>query len=180
MANKDTKIHQNILNEKKQLAMELKYQGLSYPVISKKINVSVNTIKSWFREGGELFEKYYDFADKKTTELEKDSRILLRREIWNAVAVINQALREKIAVKVKCPTCQKIIETEVNIPTSNRLKASSEVLDRVFGKAPINVEVTGEMGLRKKYDHLSDEQLDQRIKKLERMQAEQNVEESKI
>ena len=168
MTEETTKIISNApdpidLNKKYRDAMEHKYQGMAYIDIAKEVDVSLNTIKSWFKTGGLLFDKYYIFAEEKIAALEKESKMLLRREIWNAVAVMNKALREYVSVKTTCKHCKKEVTVKVDLPTQHRVRAAVEVLDRVFGKS--EQKISGEVQVNN-YEHLTEEQLTERARDL--------------
>jgi len=45
------------------IAIEMKWKGFKYPEIAKRLGVSLDTVKSWFRHNGSLKQHYQDYAD---------------------------------------------------------------------------------------------------------------------
>ena len=58
--------------EKFKIAIEMKWKGVKYPEIAERLGVSLDTVKSWFRDGGLLEIHYEDHVE--------DQLILLNRE----------------------------------------------------------------------------------------------------
>jgi hypothetical protein len=162
ITNNSRQENERVLNEKQVLAIKLKYEGISYREISNKTGVPYDTLGGWFKIGGILFEKYIEYAQGQSDALKQESHVLLERGVWNAVAVINQALTEKVNTKAICPKCGEQHIVEISLPMGSRLKAAIEVVDRVFGKSEQSINLKGTVGVRE-YGNLSDEQLAERL-----------------
>ena len=45
------------------IALDMKWKGFKYPEIAKKLGVSLDTVKSWFRSNGLLKIHYRDYVE---------------------------------------------------------------------------------------------------------------------
>jgi len=181
----DAKIHQNTPEGQKEVeveplekryadAIELKFMSQTYEVIADKVGVTKDTVKSWFREGGLLFEKYYQYAEKRQKEKEEEQKERARTaknaldaQIINAVAVINNALLGRTIKTYKCAHCSKDNSVEINLPIGASLTAALEVINRVFGKTTENISFTGKLETNP-YKHLTIDELKREIEDTER------------
>lgn len=59
------------LSEKYWTAIDMKWQSFSYYEIAKKLGVSLDTVKSWFRSNGLLRKHYEDYCEDKIIERER-------------------------------------------------------------------------------------------------------------
>lgn len=49
--------------EKFNIAIDMKWKGFKYREIAEKLGVSLDTVKSWFRENGLLRVHYKDYVE---------------------------------------------------------------------------------------------------------------------
>lgn len=171
MEKERTKMHQNAPNEaldkQKAEAMEMKFQCKKYGEISTKLGISLDTVKKWFQTDGVLYEAYLRYKQQRLSVMEQDSLLLLKREVWNAVAVLNQALREESDIQLTCPECKHKFIKKIQITTNNRLRASKEVLDRVYGKPQYGLKISNSFQTSD-YSNLTDEELERQIREAKR------------
>jgi len=104
------------LNEKN--AIQLKYQGYKYERIAKLLNIEYDTIVSWFRTDGKLFEDYNNYEHDHNKMIDDMANNLLKKNLNNACEVlINEMNDMKNAPQI-------------------RIKAACEVLNRIWGVKP--------------------------------------------
>lgn len=75
-------------NKKCQEAIQLKYEGETYPLISKKLKVPLNTIKDWFREDGLLREEYEAYRDEENQKRRELADETLKKNINTAADIL--------------------------------------------------------------------------------------------
>lgn len=75
-------------NKKCQEAIQLKYEGETYPSISKKLKVPLNTIKDWFREDGLLREEYKAYRDEENQKRRELADETLKKNINTAADIL--------------------------------------------------------------------------------------------
>lgn len=157
--------------KKHQIAIKYRYEGKKDKEISKIIKnitgqtMSEYTIRNWFVAGGKLHDSYCDYMEKQNESLIKKGRQELKGLVTSAIKVVKNAMVEYMTVKVKCPNCKEEFLESVKIPTTTKLSASKEVLDRVLGKADENININAQVGL---YSKLKDDELERRTKDIER------------
>lgn len=118
-------------NKKCQEAIQLKYEGETYPLISKKLKVPLNTIKDWFREDGLLKEEYEAYRDEENQK---------RRELANETLKKNINTAADILVGLMGSDKDEI-----------KFKAAMAIHEREFGKAvqPLEGNLIYEQIIRK-------------------------------
>ena len=121
-------------NVKHQEAVRLKYNGESYPVIAKKLNVSVYTVEGWFAFGGLLKEEYDKFRDEQN-EIRKDQALWVLQKNVETAATMLVALMGSADDGVK-------------------FRASKEILDRELGSPKETVEHKGLFGSGLNYEQI--------------------------
>ena len=128
MSKSDTK------NEKYQEAIRLKYSGESYPVIAKKLKVSVYTVEGWFAFGGLLKEQYETYRDEQTELRRQQADWILGKNVEVAATML-VALMGSADDGVK-------------------FRASKEILDRELGSPKETVEHKGLFGSGLNYEQI--------------------------
>jgi transposase len=121
-------------NVKHQEAVRLKYNGESYPVIAKKLKVSVYTVEGWFAFGGLLKEEYDKFRDEQN-EIRKDQALWILQKNVETAATMLVALMGSADDGVK-------------------FRASKEILDRELGSPKETVEHKGLFGSGLNYEQI--------------------------
>jgi transposase len=121
-------------NVKHQEAVRLKYNGESYPVIAKKLKVSVYTVEGWFAFGGLLKEEYDKFRDEQN-EIRKDQALWVLQKNVETAATMLVALMGSADDGVK-------------------FRASKEILDRELGSPKETVEHKGLFGSGLNYEQI--------------------------
>ena len=121
-------------NQKYQEAIRLKYNGESYPVIAKKLKVSVYTVEGWFAFGGLLKEEYDKFRDEQN-EIRKDQALWILQKNVETAATMLVALMGSPDDGVK-------------------FRASKEILDRELGSPKETVEHKGLFGSGLNYEQI--------------------------
>jgi len=121
-------------NVKHQEAVRLKYNGESYPVIAKKLKVSVYTVEGWFAFGGLLKEEYEKFRDEQN-EIRKDQALWILQKNVETAATMLVALMGSADDGVK-------------------FRASKEILDRELGSPKETVEHKGLFGSGLNYEQI--------------------------
>ncbi len=121
-------------NIKHQEAVRLKYNGESYPVIAKKLKVSVYTVEGWFAFGGLLKEEYDKFRDEQN-EIRKDQALWVLQKNVETAATMLVALMGSADDGVK-------------------FRASKEILDRELGSPKETVEHKGLFGSGLNYEQI--------------------------
>ena len=121
-------------NVKHQEAVRLKYNGESYPVIAKKLIVSVYTVEGWFAFGGLLKEEYDKFRDEQN-EIRKDQALWVLQKNVETAATMLVALMGSADDGVK-------------------FRASKEILDRELGSPKETVEHKGLFGSGLNYEQI--------------------------
>lgn len=107
-------------NAKEQQAIELKYEGVTYQEISKKIDQPFPTIRDWFMTKGKLKEAYDEYEREQNNFRVEEAKKIIRKNIANAAKVVVNSLAAQ--------------------EPSVKLKAALEMLDREMGKAKETVE----------------------------------------
>lgn len=95
------------------MAMILKFQGHTYPEISEKVGLTVNTLKCLFKRGEPLYGAYWRYAREQAHQMGKEAQIAMQKEMATAVGVVKEMMTDK--------------ET----PHAVRLRAAMYLLDRV-------------------------------------------------
>ena len=121
-------------NVRHQEAVRLKYNGESYPVIAKKLKVSVYTVEGWFAFGGLLKEEYDKFRDEQN-EIRKDQALWILQKNVETAATMLVALMGSADDGVK-------------------FRASKEILDRELGSPKETVEHKGLFGSGLNYEQI--------------------------
>lgn len=121
-------------NVKHQEAVRLKYNGESYPVIAKKLKVSVYTVEGWFAFSGLLKEEYDKFRDEQN-EIRKDQALWVLQKNVETAATMLVALMGSADDGVK-------------------FRASKEILDRELGSPKETVEHKGLFGSGLNYEQI--------------------------
>lgn len=121
-------------NAKYQEAVRLKYNGEPYPVIAKKLKVSVYTVEGWFAFGGLLKEEYDKFRDEQN-EIRKDQALWILQKNVETAATMLVALMGSADDGVK-------------------FRASKEILDRELGSPKETVEHKGLFGSGLNYEQI--------------------------
>ena len=102
-------------NVKHQEAVRLKYNGESYPVIAKKLKVSVYTVEGWFAFGGLLKEEYDKFRDEQN-EIRKDQALWVLQKNVETAATMLVALMGSADDGVKFRASKEILDRELGSP----------------------------------------------------------------
>ena len=100
----------------------MKYEGEKYKDISQKLGVAVATLKSWFMQGGPLFDAYQEYSQEMSDFIQSDAAKKISQNVDVAAEMIVALMgSEKDEVK---------------------LKAAVNILDRCLGKPMQKVEAT--------------------------------------
>lgn len=96
----EEKLNQLPLNKRK--AVELKYAGKKQAEIAEECNVSPDTVYSWFKEGGELFEllSYYTQTMNEKRQENIDEAIKISAQEWG---IVRKNLFSKVAKALQDP-----------------------------------------------------------------------------
>ena len=86
------------MNKYHQLAIELKYGGMNYKQISKKLDgkFTSGTLKKYFSRNGKLYNKYINYADGQNEIRRQETSILIRKATTEAAQAILTTLREAL------------------------------------------------------------------------------------
>ena len=124
----------NVKSKKCREAIQLKYSGESYGVISKQTNMALDTIKSWFRNGGPLQEEYEAYEEEQNDWRDNESHLAIKRNIH---------------------TASKMLVALMGSPDDNvKFRAVKEMLDRGHGSPKQTVEHQGLFGTDKSYEQI--------------------------
>jgi len=96
-------------------AIRLKYQGVKYEDISKKIKVAIGTIQNWFMRDGLLFDEYTIYARTEEAEARSKMRADIREGAGTAVKMMTGLMASK--------------------NDHVKHKAAKDLMDRFLGKA---------------------------------------------
>jgi transposase len=121
-------------NAKYQEAIRLKYNGESYPVIAKKLKVSVYTVEGWFAFGGLLKDDYDKFRDEQNEIRKQQAEWILQKNVETAATML-VALMGSADDGVK-------------------FRASKEILDRELGSPKETIEHKGLFGSGLNYEQI--------------------------
>lgn len=121
-------------NEKYQEAIRLKYNGESYPVIAKKLKVSVYTVEGWFAFGGLLKEEYDKFRDEQNEIRNQQAQWVLQKNVETAATML--------------------VALMGSADDSVKFRASKEILDRELGSPKETVEHKGLFGSGLNYEQI--------------------------
>lgn len=121
-------------NAKYQEAIRLKYNGESYPVIAKKLKVSVYTVEGWFAFGGLLKDEYDTFRDEQNEIRKQQAEWILQKNVETAATML-VALMGSADDGVK-------------------FRASKEILDRELGSPKETIEHKGLFGSGLNYEQI--------------------------
>ncbi len=121
-------------NAKYQEAIRFKYNGESYPVIAKKLKVSVYTVEGWFAFGGLLKEEYDKFRDEQNEIRKQQAEWILQKNVETAATML-VALMGSADDGVK-------------------FRASKEILDRELGSPKETIEHKGLFGSGLNYEQI--------------------------
>lgn len=121
-------------NAKYQEAIRLKYNGESYPVIAKKLKVSVYTVEGWFAFGGLLKDDYDTFRDEQNEIRKQQAEWILQKNVETAATML-VALMGSADDGVK-------------------FRASKEILDRELGSPKETIEHKGLFGSGLNYEQI--------------------------
>lgn len=121
-------------NEKYQEAIRLKYSGESYPVVAKKLKVSVFTVERWFTTGGLLKEEYETYRDEQNEIRKQQAEWILQKNVETAATML-VALMGSADDGVK-------------------FRASKEILDRELGSPKETIEHKGLFGSGLNYEQI--------------------------
>lgn len=121
-------------NAKYQEAIRLKYSGESYPVIAKKLKVSVYTVEGWFAFGGLLKDDYDKFRDEQNEIRKQQAEWILQKNVETAATML-VALMGSADDGVK-------------------FRASKEILDRELGSPKETIEHKGLFGSGLNYEQI--------------------------
>jgi len=130
-----------LLKPKEIMAINMKFQGKSNPEISKMLNVTPNTVSTWFCKQGKLRKAY-----------EARCRELLAPSVHPAVST-DSALSVAERLKAEAPAAlSTIVELSRGAKREQvRYQSSADILDRA-GYAPVqknlNVDMVGEMTMQ--------------------------------
>lgn len=121
-------------NAKYQEAIRLKYNGESYPVVAKKLKVSVFTVERWFATGGLLKEEYETYRDEQNEIRKQQAEWILQKNVETAATML-VALMGSADDGVK-------------------FRASKEILDRELGSPKETIEHKGLFGSGLNYEQI--------------------------
>lgn len=124
----------DIKGRKYQEAIRLKYEGEPYPVIAKRLKVSVYTVEGWFAFGGLLKEEYEKFRDEQNEFRTQQAQWILQKNVEVAAAML-VALMGSTDDGVK-------------------FRASKEILDRELGSPKETIEHKGLFGSGLNYEQI--------------------------
>lgn len=124
----------DIKARKYQEAIRLKYEGEPYPVIAKRLKVSVYTVEGWFAFGGLLKEEYEKFRDEQNEFRTQQAQWILQKNVEVAAAML-VALMGSTDDGVK-------------------FRASKEILDRELGSPKETIEHKGLFGSGLNYEQI--------------------------
>lgn len=121
-------------NGKYQDAIRLKYNGESYPVISKKISTPVSTVEKWFAFNGLLREQYDEYRDKQN-------------------ALLSDLCDETLAKNVHIAS-NMLVALMGSSEDGVKFRAVKEILDRVRGAPKGNNDQQGLLGTDLSYEQI--------------------------
>lgn len=83
-----------MLNKNHHLAIELKYEGLSYEDIAKELKgkFSVNTLKMYFASDGVLYDAYLDYESKQNQARRDSVQGIFDKHVVTAAQVLVDAM----------------------------------------------------------------------------------------
>ena len=77
------------LNQKHILAMQRRMEGVQYNAIAKEMDVSIDTVKNWFRKNGLLQKHYSEYAGILLKQFYKKNKITDLDKAAARIAVTN-------------------------------------------------------------------------------------------
>ena len=105
----------DIKNAKYQEAIRLKYNGESYPVISRKLKIPVSTVEKWFAFGGLLKDEYESYRDGQNEVKKSQAEWILHKSVETASSML-VALMGSTDDNVKFRACKEILDRELGSP----------------------------------------------------------------
>jgi hypothetical protein len=115
-------------------AIRLKFLGEPYPVIAKKIKVSLSTVEHWFAYGGFLKEEYEEYSKEKTEML----GILCDETLAKNVHIAGNMLVALMG------------SADDNV----KFRAVTEIISRVRGAPKTNADPQGLLGTDLSYEQI--------------------------
>ncbi|MDD2807982.1 MAG: helix-turn-helix domain containing protein [Patescibacteria group bacterium] len=101
--------------------IRLKYEGESYAVISKLVNVSISTLKKWFMSGGLLKAEYEQYRDQTNKLVKEVADEILKQEVETAAKILVGLMGSKND-QIKFKAAVTIIEHVLGKPAKEELK----------------------------------------------------------
>lgn len=123
-------------------AMEMHFEGYTLKEVAQKLYEDhgdsapkYGTLRSWFAEGGMLFEIYEDYAKKEAEQRKQHAEKILRAHLHDAV-------RELVMIMTKGKT------------EFARLTAANQLIERQLGKPMQKVQVEPTNPMQEIFDNL--------------------------
>lgn len=115
-----------------QLAIELKYQGISYGKISHELKgeFSANTLRKYFAKGGRLYHLYMQYAESQSATRRRYASLMLQSASQTAVkallGVLDKAMKDGDSHLIL--KASQIVLDRAGVPAAKRIEFEQETL----------------------------------------------------
>ncbi len=112
------------MNDIEQKACELKYSGIKYKKMSELLDVNYDTLVSWFRKDGKIYQDYQEYAIETNRQAKLRAINLLTNNVERAIEVLVNEMHNsdssQAKIKAACEILNRVIknnETQENEET---------------------------------------------------------------
>lgn len=114
----------SLLSEPKMLAIEMKYEGYSYPEIRAALAEryageqppALKTIQMWFYKNGELYDFYKAYAISENKLRAREARLTIKAHVKNAVRTLVQVMNKSKLDFARVQAAKELLARELGDP----------------------------------------------------------------